>query len=110
MAEKSLENEDNEIDGTDDEPEPELPPLDELELLPHAARTRPAVAASDVRTIFLVSRCNSTTSSEAGPGLKQGLVWGLRGRVMFLPPGTRLAAAAFTGFEQTIGPEKLTRS
>jgi hypothetical protein len=66
MAEKSRENCEIDIEGVPPDPEPELLPPDELELLPHAARTRPAAAASDVRTIFLVSKLNSTTSSGAG--------------------------------------------
>jgi hypothetical protein len=68
MAEKFLVNWDAEIDGVEADPEPELPPPVELELLPHAARTRPAAAATDVSTIFLVSKLKSTTSSGAGSG------------------------------------------
>jgi hypothetical protein len=33
------------------------------ELLPHAARTRPTVAASEIVKLFLVTSCKSTTSS-----------------------------------------------
>jgi hypothetical protein len=60
ITEKVLVKDETEIAGTFTEP-PDVPePVDD-ELLPHAARSRPAIAASEIVMLFLVTSSKKTT-------------------------------------------------
>jgi hypothetical protein len=50
---------------------PEVPELDDDELLPQAARTRPAIAASEIAMLFLVTSSKKTTFCRQSHSLGQ---------------------------------------
>src|SRR5579859_1005998 len=74
ITEKVRVKEETVIEGTFTEPEPPEPVDDEL--LPQAARSRPATAASEIVMLFLVTSSKKTTFCRQSRGLGQGRVPG----------------------------------